>query len=803
MVARVLFLLISLCLVVPAGFAQSGTSPQAETPVEALPLVRLNTLELTQPEPLTITATALTPEAPYTLILNSPEGEERTETLQADAAGELVYETQLDAPGTWQITLEGEDLDATFEVIVEAAPAPTFPPGTQPTEVVLEDGAVVARVDADTLWRFDFPENSGETEGLLEQEGTLYVGHGNSVLVLSRETGEVQNRWLVSGQVEGLSAAEGDVIVTTRLQEGLGESLTLRGGELQEPVRFDTDPELFTWLRQEAQVDDPAARLERDPTNPWLYLAAGQAATGAQARSLYTNAVATAQTFYDLAGLSQVLVEEGETDLANRAMDAALTDFAERGYDPRLLRDTDLHAAYNFPLVPFEAALDEDNLARAGFWAAWLSYFATPEVPEVRAALRKYANDLRRTGQRDMAAQWREVAQGERVGLSETLESWALLLGRAGWLNVLALLVAILALHLVLVAKYWRAQSINLERRRILGKPVSPVSRLLVMRYYSTLEKLVLVLLFALTLLLASVASWYERGGDAEPGLGAGTLASAEAQSFLAAAPLQGERGEFVRGYAAQTMGDTEQAQAAYEAAGEYAPALNNLGVLSGDRALFEEAVNLSSLAAARFNVGGEVPENRFAFQLEYLPDQSVLAVPQARDLKLALSGTWDSTLAQVFRAPWLGLQEIRPVGFNPYLWLLVVVLFFLAALVTLVWLFIPRMRWVHDAPRPFMYQLLALLVPGSGLADEMWGLLLLIPWALVGLDVLAEYFNWGATGLGLSLRWELIILVVIYVINLIAVAVEFLSYRRRMIALERDNPELAEEYGLRSVRAR
>ena len=442
-------------------------------------------------------------------------------------------------------------------------------------------------------------------------------------------------------------------------------------------------------------------------------------------------------------------------------------------------------------------------MARAGFWAAWLSYFATPEVPEVRAALREYANDLRRAGQRDMAAQWREVAQGERVRLSETLESWALLLGRAGWLNVLALLAAIVALHLVLLAKYWRAQSINLERRRILSKPVSPVSRLLVMRYYSTLEKLVLVLLFALTLLLASVASWYERGGDAEPGLGAGTLASAEAQSFLAAAPLQGERGEFVRGYAAQTVGATERAQAAYEAAGEYAPALNNLGVLSGDRALYEQAVDLSNLAAARFNVGGEVPEHRFLFQLEYLPDQPVLAVPQARDLKLALSGTWDSTLAQVFRTPWLGLQEIRPVGFNPYLWLLVVVLFLLAALVTLVWLFIPRMRWVPNAPRPFLYQLLALLVPGSGLADEMWGILLLIPWAVVGLDVLAEYLGWGVGGLGLSLRWGLIVLVVIYVINLVAVAVEFLSYRRRMIALERDNPELAEEYGLRSVRAR
>ena len=377
MVTRIFFLIISICLVAPAGLAQSDTSPQTETSVEALPLVRLSTLKLTQPEALTVIATALTPNTPYTLTLSGPE-EERSETLQADAAGEFRYQAQLDAPGTWQVALQGEGLDATFEVTVEAAPAPIFPPGTQPTEVVLEEGAVVARVEADTLWRFGFPEGSGETEGLLEQDDTLYVGHGNSVLELTTETGTVQNRWLVSGQVAGLSAAEDDIVITTRLQEGLGESLTLRDGALQEPVRFDTNPELFSWLRQEAQVGDPAFRLERDPTNPWLHLAAGQAATGAQARSFYTNAVAAAQTFYDLAGLSQELVEVGETDLANRAMDAALTDFAERGYDPRLLRDMELHAAYNFPLVPFQAALEADNLARAGFWAEWLSYFATP-----------------------------------------------------------------------------------------------------------------------------------------------------------------------------------------------------------------------------------------------------------------------------------------------------------------------------------------------------------------------------------------------------------------------------------------
>ena len=88
------------------------------------------------------------------------------------------------------------------------------------------------------------------------------------------------------------------------------------------------------------------------------------------------------------------------------------------------------------------------------------------------------------------------------------------------------------------------------------------------------------------------------------------------------------------------------------------------------------------------------------------------------------------------------------------------------------------------------------MLIPGSGAADEMWGLLLLIPWAIVGVDILADIFNWGF-GLGITRNWDYIILGIIYVINLAAVIVEYFSYRRRMTNLKRDNPDLAAEFGL------
>ena len=142
------------------------------------------------------------------------------------------------------------------------------------------------------------------------------------------------------------------------------------------------------------------------------------------------------------------------------------------------------------------------------------------------------------------------------------------------------------------------------------------------------------------------------------------------------------------------------------------------------------------------------------------------------------------------------GSPRGAPGGFSPTLWTPLVVLFLVLVALVFVWLFIPRLRWVRNAPRTWAYHLLALLVPGSGLADEMWGLLLLVPWALFGLDTLSHLYAWNI-GMGLSLQTDLIVLAVVYLVNTIAVAVEYASYRRRMAVLRRENPELALEFGL------
>ncbi len=676
---------------------------------------------------------------------------------------------------------------------------PTAPPQPSvPFEVALEDGAVVARGGDEVFWTFAFPPDSGETRALLVRPEAVYVGHGNSLLALDPATGVVRDRLALPSRVMGLLATADGLTVTTETaelelsEEELSE-VEVSGG-LQTTLPFAPEPALFGLVRAEAAVADPATRLAQDPTNPWLYLQVGERQDDPErALEAFTEAVNRAETFYDAAGVSRALVDLGQPDLANEAFDKALRDFAERGYDPRLLRDPALHEAYHFPLEPFRTALAAGDLERAGFWAPWLAHFATPDVPEVGRALHDYAGALRQNGAAAEADRWRTLGQG-RPGLP-TLAVAARFLGRSGWYGALALLVTALALHLTLAAKYWRAQSVNFERRRLLKRSVSPLSRLFIMRFYSLTEKLVLFFLLAGALLLAGLAAGYREAGDVAA-LGAGTFENAAAQAYLAEAPLAGPRGDFTQGYAAQVaaVGAPDTARARYEAAGNFAPALNNLGALSGDDTFYRRAAELARLPEARYNLGD--PDTDFPFQRTYRPGEPLLAVPSAQDVQVALAGDWSRSIAAVFANPWAGLQAARPAGLSPTLWTPLVVLFLVLAAVTLLWLFIPRLRWVRNAPRGWLYHLLALLVPGSGLADEMWGLLLLVPWALFGLDTLSHLYAWDI-GLGLSLRTDLVVLAVVYLVNTVAVAVEFWSYRRRMAVLKRENPELALEFGL------
>src|SRR5690606_11976502 len=108
-------------------------------------------------------------------------------------------------------------------------------------------------------------------------------------------------------------------------------------------------------------------------------------------------------------------------------------------------------------------------------------------------------------------------------------------------------------------------------------------------------------------------------------------------------------------------------------------------------------------------------------------------------------------------------------------------------ALVSILWLVTPRSRLARNAPRTFTYHVLALLLPGTGLADELWGLVLMVPWAIFGVDLLLHYLPGGPDPV-IAMQTDVIALIVIYVLNLVAFFIELGSYRRRMADLKRND---------------
>ncbi|MDQ3396357.1 MAG: hypothetical protein M3511_01075, partial [Deinococcota bacterium] len=117
--------------------------------------------------------------------------------------------------------------------------------------------------------------------------------------------------------------------------------------------------------------------------------------------------------------------------------------------------------------------------------------------------------------------------------------------------------------------------------------------------------------------------------------------------------------------------------------------------------------------------------------------------------------------------------------------------LFVLVALFHVLFVFVPRPHGtrphgtgntVDRAPPSPGYYVLALLIPGSGLADEAWGFLLIAPWAALVLELAAEPFGFG--------RQETVMaLLFLYLINVAILAVDYLMRRRQLAADGRQAP--------------
>lgn len=664
----------------------------------------------------------------------------------------------------------------------------------QPDTFLREGNAVIALMDNRLIWELPLASGGLTTDPVLLDE-QLFVGHGNSLLAIRTADGIIEQRWPLSGQVGELQDSGDTLVINITLADGLTETLHWRAGDIQETVLFDIDPAVFGFLRQEA--DSGTISAAQDPTNPYLHLQLGrEAPDSVSARQHFSDALASAQTFYDLAALSRELLVLGETELANTAFDSALQDFAARGYDPRLLRNPELHEHYHFPLRPMQEALREGDLALAGFWAEWLQYFVSPDTPEVSEALTSYAALLRQSGQPEAANRWRDLARpASGSSVRGALDTLALRLAEPGWYEVLALLIAVMLLHAVLTIKYLPAQNVNLRRRIDMRRNTSPLGRLLIMRYYNLAEKLVVVLMLLVTLAIVVLATWNNQATSIPVSLQGGTFASRAAQHTLSVLPVRGDYGALVSGYAAQARGDTAEAITRYQAAGNLAGARNNLAILLNDPDLFAEALRLAPLPEARHNLGQD--ETGFRFHQRYLPDAPVSYVPTEQDIHLAMIGSWQATFGRLFSQPWQALSDLRPQGLPMVLWLIVVGALALYTLYCALWLLVPRMRWVSQTPRPLLYYVAAFFIPGSAMADELWGFFVLLPWTFFSASFLGRFFSTGTVSTGVSYIWDGYILGFIYLLNTVALIFDYRKQKEALKRLRRDNPELAREFGL------
>jgi hypothetical protein len=325
-------------------------------------------------------------------------------------------------------------------------------------------------------------------------------------------------------------------------------------------------------------------------------------------------------------------------------------------------------------------------------------------------------------------------------------------------------------------------------------------ARLFFLRYATFTEKLVAVMLLAAAMALAALHGWAREGDSLPTAWGSGSLASVPALDALARLNSTGSEAAFVLGFAEQSSGADDPAAVAYRAAGDDADAVNNLGALLGDQALYQRALELKpGLGAASFNMGRAANPSRL--MATFAPDAPALVVPDETRLRSAVAGTFQTALAGMFTNPWASLTGLAGVTLPQWAWLIVVIAFLLLALFNVVMLLLPRPREARNAPRTPLYHLLAILLPGTGQADELWGVLLSVPWAVFGVDLLLHFLTVGPDP-AMSLMTDTVALTVIYVVNLVAYFVELASYRRRMRALKQNDPETARAYGMRRLGA-
>lgn len=810
----------------------------------AFPVKKVLNLEFTDPKPLSQDGKA----APTTLSTDATgafrlpllaKGKLDVRAVLRENGGERSVSLMLPASSSAAASTTASSSAASNPP--SATPPPAAAP-TGPTTVKFENGVLRATRSGVSVWNAD----TQTTIPPVALGAKVVSAEGTSLVARDLSTGQAVWRAFLSGPITTLELSGTDIraIVTHAGDaDGTGratETFTVRDGKPVERVTFPPSKALLESLEGAARRGlnfDPLTptdaaqaasimreRLDRDPTNPFIALFLGAAQERnrktAEANTSFAKAIEMPAPFYVSIRIAALLDAIKRPELSDRALEAARTSWAKAGYDPGFRVGADALQAWGDPITVARARFRDGDAVRG---TAWMSFLRTtmPRFAGYERADSEYAAWLEAQGRPGEARDWRaftnELAQGTPFMFGE--ESLARIASLA-LAAVVTLLAAYLALQITLAMKYWIAQGRDLRPHggRWGAWNRSPLLRLRhsLPAYYSLTEKLVLLVLLALAALSLIVWTWALRGNATlrTTSLNAGTVGGEVFYAGISSFP-QSPSLEALRGLASQLDGHAERAAEAYRNAPKVAGAQNNLGVIAASRgdqagaqAAYREALTLESKAVApRWNLGLNPNGYRVAFHNAFDPGAPMLAVPEPTELLEATVGDLGSEFARVTADPWsyltrlpISLPDWTRIADVPVARIGIAVVVLALVALNLIWLVVPRVRGAHFSPRSLIYEFLALIVPGSGLADEVWGVLLIVPWAVLG-GALAM-INLGASlmpgllapssPLGLvsvapvvdllSLQiWLYVALGVIYAINLIAVLIEAVTFRRRL----------------------
>ncbi|GGL93837.1 hypothetical protein GCM10010840_34810 [Deinococcus aerolatus] len=616
---------------------------------------------------------------------------------------------------------------------------------------VLEGRTLRYEDGAQLVWQRSYPAARGDLSGPLEVGGAVYLGVGPKVYVYSA-AGRVLGRADLPGPVTTLDASGGVVRVSTA-GDGYAERFTLAGGAggvlVQERVVLPPDPAVTGWLLSAALAVPEAgvqAAASEDPTNPFLLLRlAGQRRAQGDsyaALSAVRRALGTSLPFPAWVQLAAQLDASGYPAAADLALDRARRDAASRGIDPDVPVGRTALAAYGNPSAYVGTLLNQNRLARAAAWMAYLRELH-PRFEGGPALYERYAGILEAQGRAGEAEEWRQFSRSLRAGTLYNLGPDGLGSVRdAARLVTLTLLLALGAALAAVTLRAWRPQGLATRPLggRLLGWLRRPLARAryVAVAYASLSERLLLTLLLAG--LVASLGGWQwaNLAGAAlrAPALNIGTYGGGWGSAGLSDLNLRpGPDSALLSGLAAQLDGDDAVARQIYTAALPDACALNNLGAISqarGDEAQAREQYRAAltgrpDLGAAAFNLGLNPNTPDASFQRSYRPGQSRLCYPDQRSVTRAVTGDLSVTLRQALLNP---AQVLTPApGRSARLgWALLVAALLAAAM--LVSLLLPRTPLTPAQARAPLVRALTLLLPGTGLMGSPWGGMLLLLWA-------------------------------------------------------------------------